>query len=97
MKDTGTIPVPNTPNQAFIERLEHVYGVEPSMAERLLEDFLIYFNQTVEEWVRSRHYHLQRQGYKNEDIYRIIAQEIENRRFTSEPLTIRQIRRLIYG
>lgn len=84
-------------DQAFIGRLQHIYGLDPSMAERLMEEFLIYFNQTVEEWVRSRHYQLQRQGYKNEDIYSIIANEIETRRFTSEPLSIRQIRRLIYG
>ncbi|MCA1950732.1 MAG: hypothetical protein LDL24_09180 [Treponema sp.] len=85
------------PDQAFIERLIHGYGIEASQAERLLEEFLIYYNQTVEEWVRSRHYHLQRQGYKNEDIYNIIAVELNTRRFVSEPLSIRQIRRLIYG
>lgn len=85
------------PDQAFIERLIHGYGIDTSQAERLLEEFLIYYNQTVEEWVRSRHYHLQRQGYKNEDIYNIIATELNTRRFVSEPLSIRQIRRLIYG
>jgi len=95
MKDNP--PASSSPDQAFIDRLQHVYGLEASMAERLMEEFLIYFNQTVEEWVRSRHYHLQRQGYKNEAIYSIIAEELGMRRFTSEPLSIRQIRRLIYG
>jgi hypothetical protein len=95
MKDNA--PIPSSPDQAFIARLQHVYGLDASMAERLTEEFLIYFNLTVEEWVRSRHYHLQRQGYKNEDIYNIIATELDTRRFTSEPLSTRQIRRLIYG
>ncbi|WP_304223758.1 hypothetical protein [Gracilinema caldarium] len=89
--------VHSSPDQPFIERLIHRYGIEESQAERILEEFLIYYNQTVEEWVRSRHYHLQRQGYKNEDIYNIIAVELNSRRFVSEPLSIRQIRRLIYG
>ncbi|AEJ19788.1 hypothetical protein [Gracilinema caldarium] len=87
----------NSLDQAFIDRLHHVYGIDPSMAARLMEEFVIYCNQTVEEWVRSRHYHLQRQGYKNEVIYDIIALELKDRRFASEPLSIRQIRRLIYG
>jgi hypothetical protein len=95
MKDEA--PDNNSLDQAFINRLHHVYGIEPSMAARLMEEFVIYYNKTVEEWVRSRHYYLQRQGYKNEVIYDIIAEELKTQRFASEPLSVRQIRRLIYG
>lgn len=84
-------------DQSFIDRLKQVYGIEQSLAERLTEEFLIFYSQNVEEWVRSRHYHLQRQGYKNTEIYSIIATELKMRRFSSNPLTTRQIRRLIYG
>lgn len=79
------------------EELSNRYGIELSLSERIAEDVLLYFNDTVEEWVRSRHYRLQHRGLKNEDIYRKISEEILERRFASRPLSIRQIRRMIYG
>ncbi|MFQ3546869.1 MAG: hypothetical protein SNJ56_00890 [Termitinemataceae bacterium] len=84
-------------NIDLVDRLVQAYGLEASLASRIIEEVLLNYNLTVEEWVRSRHYHLQRRGYKNEEIYRIIADELPHRRFTAEPLSLRQIRRLIYG
>jgi hypothetical protein len=81
----------------LVLRLHDAYGLEESMAERIVEDVLLAYADTVEEWVRSRHIRLQRQGLGNETIYRTIAGELNGRRFAAEPLSIRQIRRLIYG
>ncbi len=79
------------------ERLSATYGIELALAERVIEDVLLAYTDTVEEWVRSRHIHLQRLGMRNEEIYRTIALELPVRRFAAEPLSLRQIRRLIYG
>lgn len=81
----------------LVERISRTYGIPIPQAERIVEDILIAYGDTVEEWVRSRHIRLRKGGMKNEDIYRQLAEELLRRRFASEPLTLRQIRRLIYG
>ncbi len=81
----------------LVARLCDAYGLDSSLAERMVEEVLLAYGDTVEEWVRSRHIRLQRQGLSNEAIYRAIAVELKSRRFASPPLSLRQIRRLIYG
>ena len=81
----------------LVSRLVEAYGMDPVLAERVVEEIFHAFRDTVEEWVRSRHIQLQRQGLPNETIYQIISRELEHRRFCAEPLSLRQIRRLIYG
>ena len=81
----------------LVARLHGVYGLDESLAERIVEDLMLAFGETVEEWIRSRHIRLQRRGLKNEEIYLTIEKELADRRFASERLTLRQIRRLIYG
>ena len=86
-----------TADSELIERLRTAYGLEPALAERIVEEVLHACTDTVEEWVRSRHIRLQRMGLNNETIYRRIAAELPLRRFSAERLSLRQIRRLIYG
>jgi len=66
-------------------------------AGRLVEEFLAFFSESIEEFVARRHRELQAEGLRNEDIFACIADEIGARRFAAPPLTERQIRRLIYG
>jgi len=84
-------------NGELASQLATKYGLETSLAHRIVEDIQIAYADTVEEWVRSRHIRLQRQSLTNEAIYRCIAAELETRRFSAPSLSIRQIRRLIYG
>lgn len=65
--------------------------------ERLYADFLSLNDQQYADWVQDRHRELQRQGLDNETIYRQIARELPQRRFAAPPLSLRQIRRIIYG
>jgi len=81
----------------LVSRLVASYGLEAALAERIVEDIMVTFSSTPEEWVRSRHIRLQPLGLKNDEIYRSIIDELPSRRFASPPLTERQIRRLIYG
>jgi len=88
--------VPGT-DRHLVLRLVETYGLDPVLAERVVEETMLAYGDTVEEWVRSRHIRLQRQGLSNETIYHIISREMPQRRFGAEPLSLRQIRRLIYG
>ena len=81
----------------LVDHLHNAYGIDLSLAERIVEDIMLTYGDTVEEWVRSRHIRLQRRGMKNQEIYRTIEKELTERRFSAECLSIRQIRRLIYG
>lgn len=84
-------------DEELLSRLRDAYGLDESLAERVVEEVALAYGATVEEWVRSRHIRLQRRGLKNAEIYRLLAEELPARRFAAPPLTLRQIRRLIYG
>lgn len=87
----------NAEESDLVVRLMEGYGLERLQAERVIEEVRHAYGSTLEEWVRSRHIRLQRRGLRNEDIYRLLAEEIPLYRFAAAPLSIRQIRRLIYG
>ena len=72
-------------------------GLHPGEAERLVGEVLAYFSETLEEFVRRRHRELQARGFKNEEIFDVIAREIPQRRVMPRVLSRRQIRRVIYG
>jgi hypothetical protein len=81
----------------FKSHLMATYGVSDGDFERLHEEFLAYFGQTVEEFVSRRHQELQKAGRKNDEIYRLIQAEAAARRFAVKDLSERQIRRIVYG
>jgi len=66
-------------------------------AGRLVEEFLAFFSESIEEFVARRHRELQAEGLRNDEIFGRIADEMGARRFAAPALTERQIRRLIYG
>ena len=73
------------------------FDLEEEEIHRLLGDILGFFDATIEEYIQTRHLELKAQGLKNEDIYMTIQSEMEIRRFKAPSLSIRQIRRIIYG
>jgi hypothetical protein len=72
-------------------------GLQPGEAERLVDEVLAYFSETLEEFVRRRHRELQARGFKNDEIFDVIASEVPSRRVMPHPLSRRQIRRMVYG
>ena len=56
-----------------------------------------FYDSTVHEFIQTRHSELQKQGFRNSKIFKMIQGELLLRRFSASPLTIRQIRRKIYG
>lgn len=83
--------------QDLEQHLLSSYNLDNRDLPRLLEDIAGFFDMTLEEFVQLRHRQLRHQGLKNEEIYLRLLEEIEERRFKAPSLSIRQIRRLIYG
>ncbi len=81
----------------FKNYLLNSYPLEESLLNSILDDLGEHFGLTAEEFVSFRHRELHRQGLKNEEIYRIIQEELGNRLFPGPALSVRQIRRVIYG
>lgn len=77
--------------------LEEKYGLDRDELESLLEDLWAFTDETAEDFVRRRHGELQRGGLRNEAIYRKLAAETAAGRFKGPGLSLRQVRRIIYG
>lgn len=60
-------------------------------------DVLAYFDEKTEEFVRRRHRELQSGGLTNTEIFERIAAELPHRAVAPPDLTLRQLRRLVYG
>ncbi|HUI68964.1 MAG TPA: hypothetical protein VL354_00500 [Spirochaetia bacterium] len=77
--------------------LTETYGISESDFQHFQEEFLAFYDQTLEEFVCRRHQELQKTGMKNAEIFRRIQREAAGRRFAVRELSERQIRRLVYG
>ncbi|MFK7995884.1 MAG: hypothetical protein AB8B87_17240 [Granulosicoccus sp.] len=89
--------LPSSPDPQLIEHLVRHSGLSSSQAIRLINEIVAFYSETPQLYIRRRHSELQKSGLANELIYSIIAEELGQHRFASEPLTTRQIRRAIYG
>lgn len=66
-------------------------------AERLIVEVLSFYTERRDDFIRRRHQELQSNGLANARIFQRILRELADRRFPSEALSERQIRRVIYG
>jgi len=66
-------------------------------AARVVAEVLGYFGETVEEYVRRRHRELKTGGLTNEQVFARIAAELPTRRVAPPQLSLRQLRRVVYG
>ena len=71
-------------------------GLPHATALRVIADVATYFSETTEDFVRRRHAELQRRQRKNDEIWPLIAAELEQRRFAAPRLSQRQLRRIAY-
>ncbi|HSV55944.1 MAG TPA: hypothetical protein VLH39_02410 [Magnetospirillaceae bacterium] len=77
--------------------LSERYGLAPVDLTLLLEDIWAFTDETQERYVLRRHTELQKRGWTNDSIFKRIVQELAAGRFSAEPRSLRQIRRIIYG
>nr|WP_203689129.1 hypothetical protein [Streptomyces sp. SID12488] len=66
-------------------------------ALRVIQDVLAYFDETTEDYVRRRHRELQGQGLVNATIFDRIEADLKYRAVAPPELTLRQLRRMVYG
>ena len=66
-------------------------------AARVVAEVLGYFGESAEEFVRRRHRELKSGGLTNEKAFAWIAAELPARRVAPPQLSLRQLRRVVYG
>ncbi|MFI6322793.1 hypothetical protein ACIBG8_35015 [Nonomuraea sp. NPDC050556] len=81
----------------LIAHLTRTSPLGPGEAARVVADVLSYFSEPVEEFVRRRHVELKARGLTNDEIFPRIAGELPLRRVSAPELTLRQLRRIVYG
>lgn len=84
-------------DEKFRHYLLSSYPVDAGLLDRLVEDLGEYFSQSVQEYILSRHRELHSSGIRNNEIYVQIQSELKEKRFIGPDLSVRQIRRVIYG
>lgn len=66
-------------------------------AYRVVEEVVAFFREPADAFIRRRHRELKSAGLTNEEIFPLVAHELEARPVLAPQLTERQIRRVIYG
>ncbi|MFI6377743.1 hypothetical protein [Streptomyces sp. NPDC050546] len=82
------------------ELVDHLTRSSPlsrGEALRVIQDVLAYFDETTEEYVRRRHRELQAQGLVNTAIFERIEADLKYRVVAPPELSLRQLRRIVYG
>jgi hypothetical protein len=85
------------PPDDLVEYLVNTCPLSRAEATRVVADVLGYFSEPAADYVRRRHQELQAKGLTNDVTFRQIATEIPHRRYTSPDLSLRQLRRIVYG
>jgi hypothetical protein len=84
----------------YEDLIDHLVRTTPlgrGEAGRVVMDILAYFDETTEEYVRRRHRELQTKGLVNTEIFERIGEELPHRAVAPATLTVRQLRRIVYG
>ncbi|NBE51050.1 hypothetical protein [Streptomyces boluensis] len=81
----------------LIDHLTRSTPLQRGEALRVVQDVLAYFDETTEQFVRRRHRELQGQGLVNAAIFEQISTDLRYRAVAPPELSLRQLRRLVYG
>lgn len=82
------------------ELVDHLMRTTPlgrGEAQRVIQDVLAFFDETTEQYVRRRHRELQARGLLNATIFEQIAADLKYRAVAPPELSLRQLRRIVYG
>jgi hypothetical protein len=91
------VPTDGDPLEPLLDHLQRSSPLRRSEAERVVQDVLAWFSEDGDAFVRRRHRELQRRGVPNAEAYTRIAAELAARPVPGPRLTVRQVRRVIYG
>ncbi|KUN28187.1 hypothetical protein AQJ23_09845 [Streptomyces antibioticus] len=81
----------------LVDHLTRTTPLQRGEALRVIQDVLAYFDETTEGYVRRRHRELQAQGLVNAEIFDRIEADLKYRAVAPPELTLRQLRRIVYG
>ncbi|MHC5903139.1 hypothetical protein ACVNF4_04385 [Streptomyces sp. S6] len=81
----------------LVDHLMRSTPLQRGEALRVIQDVLAYFDETTEDYVRRRHRELQAQGLVNTEIFERIAADLKYRAVAPPELSLRQLRRMVYG
>ncbi|MFM9445420.1 hypothetical protein [Streptomyces acidiscabies] len=81
----------------LVDHLMRSTALQRGEALRVVQDVLAYFDETTEDYVRRRHRELQTQGLVNTEIFERIEAELKYRAVAPPELSLRQLRRIVYG
>ena len=85
------------PFSDFKQFLLDSFSLENRELSRLLDEINSYYELEIKEFIQLRHLQLKNEGWQNADIFNQLQTEIEDRRFKAGEISLRQIRRIIYG
>ena len=81
----------------LVDHLAQSTPLSRGEALRVVQDVLAFFDETTEDYVRRRHRELQAQGLVNATIFERIGADLKYRAVAPPELTLRQLRRIVYG
>ncbi len=87
----------DTPFDDLLDHLVRTTTLNRGEAVRVVGEIVAFFHEPLDVFVKRRHRDLQSAGLANAAIYEQILDELRFVRLAAPPLTVRQIRRLIYG
>jgi hypothetical protein len=85
------------PYGELVDHLTRTTTLTAGEAARVVADVVAYFTEPAEAYVRRRHGELRAAGLTNDRIFHRIAAELPLRRVASPELSLRQLRRIVYG
>jgi hypothetical protein len=85
------------PHADLVDYLARSCPLSPAEAARVVADVLGYFSEAPEEFVRRRHRELKARGLTNDQAFGRISAEMPLRRYGPPELSLRQLRRIVYG
>ncbi|MFE2097177.1 MULTISPECIES: hypothetical protein [unclassified Streptomyces] len=84
-------------HEELVDHLTRSTPLNRGEALRVIQDVLAYFDETTQDYVRRRHRELQVQGLQNTEIFERIEADLKYRAVAPPELTLRQLRRMVYG
>ena len=81
----------------LVAHVHRTADLDLGTARRVVEEVLAWHEEDLETFVRRRHRELQRAGVANPDAFERLAGELRRRCVRPPELSVRQIRRVIYG
>jgi hypothetical protein len=85
------------PPDDLVDYLIRTCPLSPAEAARVVADVLGYFSEPADDYVRRRHQELKARGLTNDVAFEQIAAEVPQRRYAPPELSLRQLRRMVYG